>query len=128
MVGGAQVLQSQIPTILKDNITWHFPMPGTNTTPWQLEGTILALRHAGYNDLVCVQNQTVVTNTFKDEDLNGYVTIFKQFRKKSIQGLWPSWMEPRRDQAPARAWCNPWSRTSSWLHPIKSPLMRLPPN
>ncbi|HNY13796.1 MAG TPA: DUF362 domain-containing protein, partial [Candidatus Wallbacteria bacterium] len=25
-------------TILKDNISWHFPMPGANTTPWQLEG------------------------------------------------------------------------------------------
>jgi len=66
-------------TILKDNITWHFPMPGANTTPWQLEGSILALRNAGFNDLVCVQNQTVVTNAFKGEDLNGYVPIFKQY-------------------------------------------------
>src|SRR6185369_7514601 len=22
-------------TILKDNISWHFPFPGANTTPWQ---------------------------------------------------------------------------------------------
>ena len=35
-------------TILKDNISWHYPMPGANTTPWQLEGTILALRKAGF--------------------------------------------------------------------------------
>ncbi|HEX3054030.1 MAG TPA: DUF362 domain-containing protein [Aggregatilineaceae bacterium] len=76
--GGAEILQSGTPTILKDNITWHFPMPGANTTPWQLEGTILALRHAGFDDLVCVQNQTVVTNAFKGEDLNGYVPIFKR--------------------------------------------------
>ena len=53
-------------------------MPGANTTPWQLEGTILALRQAGFDDLVCVQNQTVVTNAFKGEDLNGYVPIFRQ--------------------------------------------------
>src|SRR5512147_1833271 len=71
------VLQPDITTILKDNITWHFPMPGANTTPWQLEGTILALRHAGFGDVVCVQNQTVVTNAFKGEDLNGYVPIFR---------------------------------------------------
>ena len=71
-------LQPGTPTILKDNITWHFPMPATNTTPWQLEGTILALRAAGYDDLVCVQNQTVVTNAFKGEDLNGYLPIFAQ--------------------------------------------------
>jgi len=78
LAGGASALQPGTTTILKDNITWHFPMPGTNTTPWQLEGTILALRQAGFNDLVCVQNQTVVTNAFKGEDLNGYVPIFRQ--------------------------------------------------
>ena len=46
---------------------------------WQLEGTILALRAAGFDDLVCVQNQTVVTNAFKGEDLNGYVPIFRHY-------------------------------------------------
>jgi uncharacterized protein (DUF362 family) len=79
LAGGAEALQPGTTTILKDNITWHFPMPGANTTPWQLEGTILALRQAGYQDLVCVQNQTVVTNAFKGEDLNGYVPIFRKY-------------------------------------------------
>jgi len=77
LAGGKDALQPNTTTILKDNITWHFPMPGANTTPWQLEGTIQALRAAGFDDLVCVQNQTVVTNAFKGEDLNGYVPIFK---------------------------------------------------
>ena len=54
-------------------------MPGANTTPWQLEGTILALQQAGFDDLVCVQNKTVVTNAFKGEDLNGYVPIFQHY-------------------------------------------------
>jgi hypothetical protein len=67
------------PTILKDNISWHFPFPGANTTPWQLEGTIRALRARGFSDLVCVQNKTVVTDAFKGEDLNGYVPIFKRY-------------------------------------------------
>jgi len=75
IAGGAQALNPGVTTILKDNISWHFPMPGANTTPWQLEGTILALHGAGFKDLVCVQNQTVVTNAFKGEDLNGYVPI-----------------------------------------------------
>jgi uncharacterized protein (DUF362 family) len=66
-------------TILKDNISWHFPFPAANTTPWQLEGTIRALRSAGFADLVCVQNKTVVTDAFKGEDLNGYVPIFKSY-------------------------------------------------
>ena len=78
---GRQALQPGATTILKDNISWHFPMPGANTTPWQLEGTILALRAAGFDDLVCVQNQTVVTNAFKGEDLNGYVPIFRALRR-----------------------------------------------
>jgi uncharacterized protein (DUF362 family) len=77
LAGGAKALQRGTTTILKDNISWHFPMPGANTTPWQLEGTILALRQAGFDDLVCVQNQTVVTDAFKGEDLNGYVPIFQ---------------------------------------------------
>src|SRR5688500_17871662 len=66
-------------TILKDNISWHFPFPGANTTPWQLEGTIRSLRARGFSDLVCVQNKTVVTDAFKGEDLNGYVPIFKKY-------------------------------------------------
>ncbi|HVV86408.1 MAG TPA: DUF362 domain-containing protein [Kofleriaceae bacterium] len=65
------------PTILKDNISWHYPFPGANTTPWQLEGTIRALRERGFADQTCVQNKTVVTDAFKGEDLNGYLPIFK---------------------------------------------------
>lgn len=65
-------------TILKDNISWHFPFPSANTTPWQLEGVVRALRNAGYGELVCVQNQTVVTNAFKGEDLNHYVPILRR--------------------------------------------------
>jgi uncharacterized protein (DUF362 family) len=66
-------------TILKDNISWHFPFPAANTTPWQLEGTILALRNRGYLDQACVQNKTVVTDAFKGEDLNGYLPIFRHY-------------------------------------------------
>ncbi len=65
--------------ILKDNISWHFPFPGANTTPWQLEGTTLALQKRGYEKVVCVQNKTVVTNAFKGEDLNNYVPIFRRY-------------------------------------------------
>ncbi len=77
--GMKEALDPSATTILKDNITWHFPMPGANTTPWQMEGVLLALREAGYPDVVCVQNQTVVTNAFKGEDLNGYVPIFRHY-------------------------------------------------
>jgi uncharacterized protein (DUF362 family) len=79
LAGVEQALDRSAQTILKDNISWHFPFPGANTTPWQLEGTIKALRQRGYQDLVCVQNKTVVTDAFKGEDLNGYVPIFQTY-------------------------------------------------
>jgi uncharacterized protein (DUF362 family) len=75
-----QALQRGATTILKDNISWHYPFPGATTTPWQLEGTILALQRAGYSDISCVQNKTVVTNAFKGEDLNHYVPIFRKYQ------------------------------------------------
>ena len=79
LAGVEQHLRPGVQTILKDNISWHFPFPAANTTPWQLEGTIGALRSRGYSDLTCVQNKTVVTDAFKGEDLNGYVPIFNAY-------------------------------------------------
>ncbi|NLX43173.1 MAG: DUF362 domain-containing protein, partial [Chloroflexi bacterium] len=82
LLGLAQVeryLPAGDTVILKDNISWHFPFPSANTTPWQLEGTILALQRRGYMQQVCVQNKTVVTNAFKGEDLNNYVPIFRRY-------------------------------------------------
>jgi uncharacterized protein (DUF362 family) len=79
LAGMKQALAPGHTTILKDNISWHYPFPGANTTPWQMEGTIQALRNAGYSDVTCVQNKTVVTNAFKGEDLNHYVPLFKKY-------------------------------------------------
>src|ERR671920_2143363 len=79
LAGVSRALAPGTTTILKDNISWHFPFPAANTTPWQLEGTVRALHAEGYGDLVCVQNKTVVTDAFKGEDLNGYLPIFKRY-------------------------------------------------
>jgi uncharacterized protein (DUF362 family) len=80
LAGVEQALQKGATTILKDNISWHFPFPAANTTPWQLEGTARALKRRGYDDQVCVQNKTVVTNAFKGEDLNHYLPIFDKYK------------------------------------------------
>src|SRR5438045_5424857 len=80
LAGMSRALAPGADTIIKDNISWHYPFPAANTTPWQLEGTILALRKLGFSDLSCVQNKTVVTDAFKGEDLNHYVPIFKAHR------------------------------------------------
>jgi uncharacterized protein (DUF362 family) len=79
MAGVERFLPLDKTVILKDNISWHFPFPSANTTPWQLEGTILGLAKRGYGKLVCVQNKTVVTSAFKGEDLNNYLPIFRYY-------------------------------------------------
>ncbi len=75
LAGLKGALDSTAKTIVKDNISWHLPFPSANTTPWQLEGSFMALRAAGFEHLACVQNRTVVTDAFKGTDLNGYWPI-----------------------------------------------------
>ena len=79
MAGMSSALDRSAGTILKDNISWHFPFSAAKTSPWQLEGAILALRNGGYGDISCVQNKTVVTDAFKGEDLNKYVPLFREY-------------------------------------------------
>jgi uncharacterized protein (DUF362 family) len=71
-------LQKGKTTILKDNISWHFLYPSANSTPWQVEGAILALKGNGYDDLVDVHNDTVVTNPHKGERFNKYDLVYKK--------------------------------------------------
>jgi uncharacterized protein (DUF362 family) len=77
LAGMEKALQRGATTILKDNISWHFPFPAANTTPWQLEGAIRVLKNSGFSQLACVQNKTVVTDAFKGEDLNNYASILR---------------------------------------------------
>ena len=65
--------------ILKDNISWHFPFFGANTTPWQLEGVILCLKNSGYKDMAAVHNNTVVTDPYKGEKLNKLKPVYEKY-------------------------------------------------
>jgi uncharacterized protein (DUF362 family) len=98
LAGMKDALAPGATTILKDNISWHYPFPAANTTPWQMEGTILALQHAGLPDITCVQNKTVVTNAFKGEDLNKYLPLFRKYRIPVLYNFKPedmTWIEYR---------------------------------
>lgn len=75
MAGIEQALPKDKTTILKDNISWHMPFLSANTTPWQLEGVIKALKKRDYQEIVCVENRTVVTNAAKGERLNRYTHV-----------------------------------------------------
>ena len=80
MAGIRETLDGNATTILKDNISWHYPFLSANTTPWQLEGTILGLKEAGFDDLVAVHNNTVVTDPFKGGQFNKLSPIFKRHK------------------------------------------------
>lgn len=68
--------------ILKDNISWHLPFLSANTTPWQLEGVILALKQAGYDDVSAVHNNTVVTDPWKGLKLTRLDKVYQRYHIK----------------------------------------------
>jgi uncharacterized protein (DUF362 family) len=98
LAGIRRALDPSVPTILKDNISWHYPFPGANTTPWQLEGVILALRAVGCREIVCVRNDTLVTNPRKGAELNHYRAILERHGVPVLHNCEPSqmrWVEYR---------------------------------
>jgi hypothetical protein len=79
LAGIEKALDSSAKTIIKDNISWHLLYPSSNTTPWQLEGTILALKNAGLNDLVNVHNKTVVTIADLGDKYNKFGPVLEKY-------------------------------------------------
>lgn len=79
LAGIKQALSPDHTTILKDNISWHLLYPGSNTTPWQLEGTILGLKNSGFNDLVDVHNKTVVTIADLGDKYNKFGPVLEKY-------------------------------------------------
>ena len=79
LAGIKDALDPSAQTILKDNISWHLMYPGSNTTPWQLEGTIKGLKQAGFNDLVDVHNKTVVTIADLGDRFNKFGPILDRY-------------------------------------------------
>lgn len=79
LAGGTDSLARDTTTIIKDNISWHMPYPSANTTPWQLEGTIRALKNNGFDDIVDVHNKTEVTDPFKGERLNKFDIVLRKY-------------------------------------------------
>jgi uncharacterized protein (DUF362 family) len=64
-------------TILKLNLSWTLFYPACSTPPWQLEGVLKTLRGDGYQDVLAVENQTVVTHPWKGAYLNKWLPLLK---------------------------------------------------
>ena len=79
MGGLNRAMDRRATTILKDNISWHYPLLSANTTPWQLKGSILGLKKNGFEDLAAVHNNTVVTDAFKGERFNKLTPVYKEY-------------------------------------------------
>ncbi|MFH1761462.1 MAG: DUF362 domain-containing protein [bacterium] len=80
LAGLKETIEKRKTTILKSNISWHYMYPGANTTPWQLEAVIQYLTEEGYQDVVAVENDTVVTNALKGERLNKLDKVFQKYK------------------------------------------------
>ena len=79
LAGLKDLLATDTATILKDNISWHLPFPGANSVPWQIEGTINALKDIGINDIVAVHNDTVVTNPYTGGKLLKLKPVYEKY-------------------------------------------------
>lgn len=81
------IFSKDIPIILKDNVSWHYPFLSANTTPWQLEGVILALKKRGYDDISVLHNETVVTRSKKGQKLLRLKEIYKKHGIKEYENF-----------------------------------------
>jgi len=79
LAGMKEALDPSATTILKDNISWHLMYPGSNSTPWQLEGTIMALKASGIKDMVDVHNKTVVTIADLGDRFNKFGPVLEKY-------------------------------------------------
>ncbi|PWB55372.1 MAG: iron-sulfur cluster-binding protein [Anaerolineales bacterium] len=97
LAGFEQALPDTQRTGLKINISWQTWYPACSSTPWQIEGVIRALNHAGYEDLVGVHNDTVVVNTANAEVNNKHKLITEKYNVPCIYtyDLSVRWVEYR---------------------------------
>ncbi len=104
LAGLRDALDQSATTIIKDNISWHLMYPGSNTTPWQLEGTILGLKDAGFDDLVDVHNKTVVTIADLGDRYNKFGPVLEKYgvpKKYNFKPEDMTWIkyEPKAEMA-----------------------------
>jgi uncharacterized protein (DUF362 family) len=86
LAGYQDVVDRDIDTALKINISWHFFYPGSSTTPWQLEGVIRAMKRDGYSpDLIhACHNRTVVIDARLGERENKQINVIDAHGLRNI--------------------------------------------
>lgn len=86
LAGYQEVIDKDVDTALKVNISWHFFYPGCSTTPWQLEGVIRAMKRDGYdpNLIHACHNRTVVIDARLGERENKQVHVVDAHHLRNI--------------------------------------------
>ncbi len=75
-----KILPKKQKTILKLNLSWTQYYPACSTPPWQLEGVLKTLEEDEYQDVVAVENQTVVTHPWKGAHQNKWLPLLKNYQ------------------------------------------------
>ncbi len=79
MAGAREALSKDLGTVIKLNLSWTLFYPACSTAPWQLDGVLRALREGGYNDLIAVENQTVVTHPWRGAYNNRWLSVLDKY-------------------------------------------------
>jgi len=77
-----KIISHENETILKLNLSWTLFYPACSTPPWQLEGVLKTMQNDEYNDVVAVENQTVVTHPWKGAYLNKWLPLLEKYKRK----------------------------------------------
>jgi uncharacterized protein (DUF362 family) len=67
------------PTVIKLNISWQEYFPSCSTQPYQLDGTLRELSKRHFDDVLAVENMTVVTDARKGMIKNRFVPLLEKF-------------------------------------------------
>ena len=86
LAGYREVLPRDRDTALKINISWHFFMPASSTTPWQLDGVIRAMKRDGYDPKLIhgCHNRTVVIDARLGERENKQVNVIEAHGLRNV--------------------------------------------
>ncbi len=86
LAGYQDVLPKDKDSALKINISWHFFMPASSTTPWQLDGVIRAMKRDGYDPALihACHNRTVVIDAHLGERENKQINVIKAHGLRNI--------------------------------------------
>lgn len=86
LAGYQGIIDRQVDTALKVNISWHFFYPGSSTTPWQLEGVIRAMKRDGYdpNLIHACHNRTVVIDSRLGERENKQLPVVEAHGLRNV--------------------------------------------